>query len=221
MWATRLFSYLVPIEEEGATPSTRALDIWLSSGPVFCNIPINYSLVINNDLSHFQRDWTIMNAVKKVMSLKQNQPMHPGPWASGSTSPSWWRNLSSATLNMMASKEWEIFREFSTRQNFLGWKRNLPLNCLPKDIRVMVWRFHPRSCSFNKTVQKRVNQWGVNTVSLSENSSSNSVQTWMRQPSKSRSNHITSYLPFHLSISCVVTMMEWVSTKWMPNNLVA
>jgi hypothetical protein len=50
-------------------------DIRLSSGHVVdYNVPMNYSLVANNDLSRFQRERVIVNAMKKVMNLKSNQP---------------------------------------------------------------------------------------------------------------------------------------------------
>jgi hypothetical protein len=38
---------------------------------------MNYSLVANNDLSRFQRERVIVNAMKKVMSFRNNQPTSP------------------------------------------------------------------------------------------------------------------------------------------------
>jgi hypothetical protein len=50
-------------------------EIRLSSGQVVDkNVPMNYSLVANDDLSRFRRERVIVNAMKKVMSLKSNQP---------------------------------------------------------------------------------------------------------------------------------------------------
>ena len=49
-------------------------DVQLSSGHVVCNVPMNYSLLANNDLSRFRRERVIVNAMKKVMSFKNNQP---------------------------------------------------------------------------------------------------------------------------------------------------
>jgi hypothetical protein len=37
------------------------------------NVPMNYSLVANNDLSRFRRERAIVNAIKKGMSFKNNQ----------------------------------------------------------------------------------------------------------------------------------------------------
>jgi hypothetical protein len=49
-------------------------DIRLSSGHIVFNVPMNYSLVANNDFSRFGRERVTMNAMKKVMSFKNNQP---------------------------------------------------------------------------------------------------------------------------------------------------
>ncbi len=64
----------VPMEEVCATPSTHVRDITLGSGHVVCNVPINYTLVAKNQLSRFQKDRAIVNALKKVMGFKYNQP---------------------------------------------------------------------------------------------------------------------------------------------------
>jgi hypothetical protein len=40
---------------------------------------MNYSLVANNDLLHFQRERVLVNARKKVMSFKNNQRTSPMP----------------------------------------------------------------------------------------------------------------------------------------------
>jgi hypothetical protein len=63
------------LEEECATmPSTRVRDIRLCSGHTVCNVPISYAVIVSNDLSRFQKERAIVNALKKEMSFKQNQP---------------------------------------------------------------------------------------------------------------------------------------------------
>ena len=61
-------------DDEFARPSTRVRDIRLCSGHIVCDVPINYSLIVNNDLSRFQKERAIMSAFKKVMGFQTNQP---------------------------------------------------------------------------------------------------------------------------------------------------
>jgi hypothetical protein len=63
------------LDDECATmPSTGVRDIQLLSGHTVCKVPNSYSLIVNNDLSRFQKERAIVNALKKVMAFKQNQP---------------------------------------------------------------------------------------------------------------------------------------------------
>jgi hypothetical protein len=63
-----------PIEEEGVLPSSSTHDVRLPSGHIVSNLPNNYTLVVKNDLARFRRDRAFMNAMKKVIRFKQNQP---------------------------------------------------------------------------------------------------------------------------------------------------
>jgi hypothetical protein len=65
---------VIPTEEEGVTPSSATHDARLPSGVIVANVPSNCSLVVKNDLSRFRRDRAIVDALKKVMALKKNQP---------------------------------------------------------------------------------------------------------------------------------------------------
>jgi hypothetical protein len=61
-------------EECYAPPSTRVRDIQFDCGHLVCNVPINFSLVVSNNLSCFQKEMAVVNALKKVMGFEQNQP---------------------------------------------------------------------------------------------------------------------------------------------------
>jgi hypothetical protein len=61
-------------EERATMPSTGVRDIPLRYGRTVYNVPIGYDLIFRNNLSRFQKERAIVNALKKVMGFKQNQP---------------------------------------------------------------------------------------------------------------------------------------------------
>jgi hypothetical protein len=66
-----------PTTEQGHQHSVQVdcgRDVQLSSGHVVSNVPINYCLVVNSDLSRFRRDRAFVSALKKVVSMRQNTP---------------------------------------------------------------------------------------------------------------------------------------------------
>jgi hypothetical protein len=69
-------------------------------------------------------------------------------------------------------------------------KKELASELLARGFQSDGLRFRPCLFSSDKTAQRRANQRGVSTVSTTQNSFSNSAQTWMRQFLKTRSKQI-------------------------------